>query len=37
MYLREEELGRGNFGKVNKIVNVSTGDEHAGQKFHEGN
>lgn len=37
IYLPEEELGRGNFGKVNKVVHVSTSDEYAGKKFHSGN
>ncbi len=37
IYLPEEELGRGNFGRINKVVNVSTGDEHAGKEFYGGN
>ena len=37
IYLPEEELGRGSFGKVYKVVNVSTGCEHAGKIFHAGN
>ena len=37
IYLPKEELGRGSFGTVHKVVNVSTGDESAGKTFHGGN
>lgn len=33
IYLDLEELGRGTFGKVCKIVNASTGNEYAGKTF----
>ena len=36
IYLPKEELGRGAFGTVHKVVNVSTGVEYAGKKFHGG-
>ena len=36
IYLPKEELGRGAFGTVNKVVDVSTGYEYAGKKFHHG-
>ena len=36
MYLPEEELGRGQFGTVHKVLDVSTGDEYAGKTFHGG-
>ena len=37
IYLPKEELGRGAFGTVHKVVDVSTGYEYAGKKFHDGN
>ena len=37
IYLKKEELGRGSFGTVHKVVNVSTGNEYAGKTFHGGN
>lgn len=37
IHLQEEELGRGSFGTVHKVVNVSTGDVYAGKTFHGGN
>ena len=37
IYLPREELGRGSFGTVHKVVNVSTGGEYAGKTFHGGN
>ena len=37
IYLPREELGRGAFGTVHKVVNVSTGVEYAGKTFHGGN
>ncbi len=37
IYLSKEELERGNFDKVNKVVNVSMGDEHADKEFHDEN
>lgn len=36
IYLPREELGRGSFGTVHKVVNVSTGNEYAGKTFHGG-
>lgn len=33
IYLERYELGRGAFGKVSKMVDVSTGDEYAGKEF----
>lgn len=36
IYLPERELGRGSFGTVYKVVNVSTGDEYAAKTFHGG-
>jgi len=36
IYLPEEELGRGSFGTVHKVVDVSTGYEYAGKIFHGG-
>lgn len=37
IYLKKEELGRGSFGTVHKVVNVSTAGEYAGKTFHGGN
>ena len=33
IYLKRNELGRGGFGKVCRMVNASTGDEYAGKEF----
>ena len=37
IYLSKEELGRGGFGTVRKVVDVSTGDVYAGKEFYHGN
>lgn len=34
IYRRLEELGRGKFGKVYKVIDVSTGDTYAGKYFY---
>ena len=33
IYIRERELGRGSFGSVDKVINVSTGDIYARKNF----
>ena len=35
IYIHEEELGRGSFGRVDRVVNVSTGAIYAHKEFYE--
>ena len=35
IYIRERNLGRGSFGQVDKIINVSTGATYARKEFYE--
>ncbi|KAK5187864.1 hypothetical protein LTR92_011846, partial [Exophiala xenobiotica] len=33
VYLKHEELGKGAFGRVRKVLNATTGYEYAGKEF----